>query len=110
MSTMSWSRIRDGPWRPAGFYAAGRHLRDPLISPIYGNFNGFPPAILTSGTRDLFLSNSVRAHRKLRQAGVEAALQVFEGMSHAQYLHPFLPETEAAFAEITGFLKRHLAA
>ena len=83
---------------------------DPLISPIYGNFDGFPPAILTSGTRDLFLSNSVRAHRKLRQAGVEAALQVFEGMSHAQYLHPFLPETEEAFAEITGFLKRHLAA
>ena len=33
-----------------------------------------------------------------------------EGMSHAQYLHLFLPETEEAFAEITGFLKRHLAA
>jgi epsilon-lactone hydrolase len=94
----------------AGLYAAGRHLRDPLISPIYGNFAGFPPAILTSGTRDLFLSNTVRTHRKLRQAGVEAALQVFEGQSHAQYLHPFLPETEEAFAEITGFLKRHLAA
>ena len=94
----------------AGLYAAGRHLRDPLISPIYGNFDGFPPAILTSGTRDLFLSNSVRAHPKLRQAGVEAALQVFEGVSRAQYLHPFLPETEEAFAEITGFLKRHLAA
>ena len=31
-------------------------------------------------------------------------------MSHAQYLHLFLPETEEAFAEITGFLKRHLAA
>src|SRR5262245_35834210 len=84
----------------AGLYAAGRHLRDPLISPIYGNFEGFPPAILTSGTRDLFLSNTVRAHRKLRQAGVEAALQVFEGQSHAQYLHPFLPETKEAFAEI----------
>ena len=36
----------------AGLYAAGRHLRDPLISPIYGNFDGFPPAILTSGTRE----------------------------------------------------------
>src|SRR5690242_17495271 len=48
----------------AGLYAAGRHLRDPLISPIYGNFEGFAPAILTSGTSDLFLSNTVRAHRK----------------------------------------------
>ena len=69
-----------------------------------------PPTILTSGTRDLFLSNTVRAHRKLRQSGVEAWLQVFEGQSHAQYLHPFLPETEEAFAEITGFFKRYLAA
>jgi monoterpene epsilon-lactone hydrolase len=94
----------------AGLHAAGRYLRDPLISPIYGNFEGFPPAILTSGTCDLLLSNTVRIHRKLRQARVEAALQVFEGMSHAQYLHPFMSETEEAFAEITGFLKQHLAA
>jgi len=94
----------------AGLYAAGHDLRDPLISPIYGDFRGLPPAILTSGTRDLFLSNTVRTHRRLRQAGVEAALQVFEGQSHAQYLHPFLPETEEAFAEITGFFKRYLAA
>jgi len=94
----------------AGLYAASHDLRDPLISPIYGDFRGLPPAILTSGTRDLFLSNTVRAHRKLRQAGVEAALQVFEGQSHAQYLHPFLPETEEAFAEIIGFFKRYLAA
>jgi acetyl esterase/lipase len=96
-------------WAAAGLYAAGHDLRDPLISPIYGDFRGLPPAILTSGTRDLFLSNTVRAHRKLRQAGVEAALQVFEGQSHAQYLHPFLPETEEAFAEIIGFFRRYLA-
>lgn len=28
-------------------------------------------------------SNNVRTQRKLREAGVEAQLQVFEGMSHA---------------------------
>ena len=47
--------------------------------------HGFPPTILTSGTRDLLLCNTVRVHRKLRQAGVEAELQVYEGQSHAQY-------------------------
>ncbi|WP_293854338.1 alpha/beta hydrolase [uncultured Alsobacter sp.] len=90
-------------------YAGGRDLRDPLISPINGDFSGFPPAILTSGTRDLLLSDTVRTHRKLRQAGVEAALQVFEAQSHAQFLKPFTPETEEAFAEIARFLERHLA-
>jgi monoterpene epsilon-lactone hydrolase len=91
-------------------YAGGRDLRDPLLSPIYGDFSGFPPAILTSGTRDLFLSHTVRVHRKLRQAGNEAILQVFEGQSHAQFLDPFVPETEEAFGEIALFLGRHLAA
>src|SRR3712207_6573582 len=54
----------------AALYAGGRDPRDPLISPIYGDFHGLPPAILTSGTRDLLLSHTVRAHRKLRQTGV----------------------------------------
>jgi epsilon-lactone hydrolase len=93
----------------ATLYAAGHDLRDPLLSPIFGDFTGFPPAILTSGTRDLFLSDTVRTHRKLRQAGVEAVLQVFEGQSHAQFLIPFVPETEEAMGEIARFVGKHLA-
>ncbi len=94
----------------AALYANGHDLKDPQLSPIYGDFHGFPPAILTSGTRDLFLSNTVRTHRKLRDAGVEAELQVFEGFSHAQYLFdPTAPETKTAFTEITAFFDKHLA-
>jgi Esterase/lipase len=66
----------------AKLYANGTDLKDPMLSPIYGDFHGFPPAILTTGTRDLFLSNTVRTHRKLRDAGIEAQLIVFEGLSH----------------------------
>ncbi len=95
--------------RGAQLYANGHDLKDPQLSPIYGDFHGFPPTILTSGTRDLFLSNTVRTHRKLRQAGVEAVLQVFEGMSHAQYLaDPDAPETKEAFTEIARFFDQHL--
>ena len=93
----------------AKLYAAGRDLRDPLISPLYGDFGGFPPAIVTSGTRDLLLSHAVRVHRKLRRAGVEAALQVYEGQSHAQFLDTRVPETEEAQVEIARFLMKHLA-
>jgi len=94
----------------AALYANGHDLKDPQLSPIYGDFHGFPPAILTTGTRDLFLSNTVRTHRKLRAAGVPAELQVFEGLSHAQYLFdPAAPETREAFGEITRFFDRYLA-
>ncbi len=49
-------------------YAHGHSLADPLLSPVNGDLHGLPPAILTTGTRDLLLSNTVRVHRKLRQA------------------------------------------
>ena len=91
-------------------YANGRDVTDPLISPIYGDVTGFPPTLLTSGTRDLYLSHTVRMHRKLRAAGVEAVLQLWEGQSHAQYLAgPSVPETREYHAEMAAFLNRHLA-
>jgi epsilon-lactone hydrolase len=90
-------------------YAHGHDLKDPLLSPVYGDMHGFPPAILTTGTRDLLLSNTVRVHRKLREAGVDAQLEVFEGLSHAQYqFDDRVPETKEAFGEITAFFDKHL--
>lgn len=95
--------------KAALLYANGHDLKDPLLSPVYGDFDDFPPTILTSGTRDLFLSNTVRVHRKLRQAGVEAVLQVFEGQSHAQYqADPFEPETIDYHSEVARFFDDHL--
>ncbi len=95
--------------RAAKLYAAGHDLKDPYISPIYGDFHGFPPTILTSGTRDLFLSNTARTHRKLRRAGVVAELNVYEGMSHAQYSFDMnAPETKEAFTDIARFFDKHL--
>jgi monoterpene epsilon-lactone hydrolase len=90
-------------------YAHGHDLHDPLLSPVYGDMHGFPPTILTTGTRDLLLSNTVRVHRKLREAGVPAELNVFEGQSHAQYqFDDRVPETREAFDEISGFFDRYL--
>lgn len=100
----------DGFWGAAALlYANGHDLKDPQLSPVYGDMHGFPPTILTSGTRDLFLSNTVRVHRKMRQAGVEAQLQVFEGLSHAQYYRDInAPETIDYNTEIARFFDAHL--
>ena len=94
----------------AGFYANGHDLKDPLISPIYGDMSGFPPTILTSGTRDLLLSTTVRVHRKLRNLGIDSFLQVYEGQSHAQYgRDDRIPEVREAFGEIAIFFDKHLS-
>lgn len=91
-------------------YAGGHDLKEPLLSPVYGDMTGFPPAILGTGTRDLFLSNTVRTHRKLREAGVKADLLVLEGLSHWQYmlLPPEAPETQFYFSEVAKFFAKHL--
>lgn len=99
----------------ARLYAGELDLKDSRVSPVYGDFSGFPPAILTSGTRDLFLSNTVRVNQKMREAGVQTRLQVFEGQTHgAYYVLGFFadqeaPETKTAFTEIAKFFDEHLA-
>jgi hypothetical protein len=68
-----------------------------------------PPATLATGTANLFLSDTVRAHRKLREAGVEADLQVYEGLSHASYTcDPIAPVTKQGFGEIGRFFGTRL--
>ena len=97
--------------RAARLYAGGHDMTDLLLSPINGDFTGLPPAMLTTGTRDLFLSNTVRTHRKLRRAEVIAELHVYEGLSHAQFaFDPAMPETQEVYTEIAGFFDRHLVA
>ncbi len=90
-------------------YAGKEDLKNPFISPVYGNFQGFPPTLLISGTRDLYLSDTVRVHRQLRRAGVAADLHVFEGLSHAEHNYLYdTPESHEAFQEIQLFFNRYL--
>jgi epsilon-lactone hydrolase len=87
-------------------YANGHDLAHPYLSPLFGDVTGFPPTFLQTGTRDLFLSNTVRMHRKLRAAGVEAELHVFEAMPHGGF-GGSAPEDKELTAEVRHFLDRH---
>ena len=90
-------------------YAAGEDLANPLVSPLYGDFAGFPPTYLVSGTRDMLLSDTVRVHRKLREAGVTADLNVFEGLPHGAYVGvPDSREYNGTFSDLKDFLATHL--
>lgn len=88
-------------------YANGHDLRDPYLSPVYGDFTkGFPPTFLNCGTRDVFLSNTVILHRALVKAGVEAELHVWEAMPHGGFFGA--PEDQEVFAQQAAFLHTHL--
>lgn len=91
-------------------YANGRPLDDPAISPLFAAVpKGFPPTLITTGTRDLLLSDCARLSTKLRQAGVAAELRVWEGMWHVFEYYAELPEGEASLKEIAAFLEARMA-
>jgi monoterpene epsilon-lactone hydrolase len=88
-------------------YAGGHDLRDPYLSPLFADFTrGFPPTLVQSGTRDLFLSNSVMIHRRLREAGVDAELHVWEAMPHGGFLMGEARENAEIQAEVARFISR----
>lgn len=92
-------------------YANGNDLKDPYLSPIYGDVSDFPPTLLVSGTRDLFLSNTIRMQQKLLEAGIENNLIVYEGQSHCQFylgLPPTAKELQDHYKNLTRFFDKHL--
>ncbi len=98
----------DGILAAAARLYAGKHdLKHPLISPVYGSFKGFPPTQLVTGSRDLFLSSTIRSHRQLRAAGVVADLHVYEGFGHGDYFSES-PESREVYAELEAFVSERL--
>lgn len=90
-------------------YAGDKELDHPLVSPLYGDYGpGFPPTLITSGTRDLFLSDCARLSTRMRRSGVEASLHVWEGMWHVFEFYPDLPEARQSLDEIAAFIARHI--
>lgn len=85
-------------------------LKDPLMSPVYGNYTSdFPAVVINTSTRDLFLSNSSRLYWKLKAAGVPVQLDVAEGMWHAFTVYKTIPEAVAARKSVIDFMFRSMA-
>ena len=88
-------------------YVAGRDAADPQLSPLFGPLEGLPPTIITTGTRDLLSSMSLRLDRRLRRAGVHVETRVWDQMWHVFEFYDDYPESAESLAEIADFLNRH---
>jgi acetyl esterase/lipase len=89
-------------------YANGHDLKDPYLSPVHGDYTkGFCPSIFSTGTRDLLLSNTVRLHRAMIRAGVQAELHVWEAMTHAPFFDS--PEESELYLQHINFMLKHTA-
>ena len=70
-------------------YASDQDLKNPLISPLYGAYEGFPPTYIQVGGNEILLDDSVRLYKKLLKANVSVKLDVFKGMWHVFQMSPF---------------------
>ena len=81
---------------------------DPLnayISPLYGDFRGFPPMLIQVGSYEMLLSDSVSVAAKAREQGVKVRLSIYDGMFHIfQMAAKMLPESKRAWVEIGKFM------
>lgn len=69
-------------------YAPDQPLDDPLISPLFGEFEGFPPTYIQVGDNEVLLSDATMLHKKMIQANVSVKLDVFKGMWHVFQMSP----------------------
>lgn len=99
---IAWKNQLD---KAAKAYVKKSLMADPLVSPAYADYSkGFPSAIITTGTRDLFLSNCVRLYWDLKNAKVPVELRIWEGMWHGFESEQHLPEGEKCMDEVANYL------
>nr|WP_318684856.1 alpha/beta hydrolase [uncultured Acetatifactor sp.] len=76
-------------------YAEGMDLQNPQISPLFGDFHGFPPTYIQVGENEILLSDSLRLYKNMLEADVSVKLDRFPGMWHVFQMSPFKTAYEA---------------
>ena len=84
-------------------YARG-HERNPLVSPIFGDFNDFPPSLIFAGGDELLLDDAKMLAEKLIQSDCKCELIIEEGLWHVYVLYK-IPEANQALEKIKSFLE-----
>ncbi len=89
-------------------YVAHNDARDPLISPVFGDWRGLPPLLLHAGEDEVLRDDAVRIEDVAKEAGVDVRLEIYPRMWHVWQLHLTLPQAVQSLDDIAQFLTSHL--
>ena len=78
--------------------------RNPLASPVFGDYTGIPPLLIQVGEHEMLRDDNVRVAAKARSDGVEMKLEVWPGMVHVFQIRE-LPESREAIEHIADFMR-----
>ncbi|MCC7424493.1 MAG: alpha/beta hydrolase [Planctomycetaceae bacterium] len=81
--------------------------RDPLASPVFGDYHGIPPLLIQVGEHEMLRDDSVRVAQKAKADGCQVTLELWPGMFHVFQSHePLLPEAREAFGHMAAFMQK----
>jgi acetyl esterase/lipase len=83
--------------------------KNPLASPVFGDYRGIPPLLIEAGEHEMLRDDSVRVAAKARADGIEVTLEIWPGMFHVFQSHePLLPEARESIAHMAEFIRGKL--
>lgn len=87
-------------------YAPEMDVRNPLISPLHGDYHGLPPLLVQVGGRETLLDDSLRLVEVARAAGVEVEYQYWEDEIHVfQTFGSRLADARLAIKDAGNFIR-----
>jgi acetyl esterase/lipase len=93
--------------RAAAFYVGTADPRTPLVSPLYGDFTGFPPMLVHASTDEVLRDDAIRVAERARAAGVTVELRLWRHVPHVwQFFAAVLPEARASLDATRAFIAR----
>ena len=100
---------RDALEKAAKLYLGEQDLRNPQLSPLYGDIAGLPPVLLHVGEDEILLDDSRRYAERINSAGGTASIHVWQGMVHVFPSNvELLQAAREALDDIGEFLYSHL--
>lgn len=91
-------------------YVGGNDARDPLISPVFGDWHGLPPLLIHAAEDEVLRADAVQVEQQARTAGVDVRLEVYPRMWHVWQINLSLPQAAQSLEDIARFLRAHLGA
>ncbi|WP_214409131.1 alpha/beta hydrolase [Sphaerisporangium fuscum] len=87
-------------------WTAGLDCRDPLVSPVFGDYTGLPPIMVVTGSTELLRDEGRRVALRARRAGVKVTYEEWRRMPHVfALLADVVPEARMVFRHIERFLR-----
>lgn len=91
------------------YYCDESELSNPLVSPVFADFEGMPPMLVQVGDDEILLSDSDRLAQKVRDAGGDIEVEVWSGMWHVwQMFIGLMPESREAIEKFGAYVQVRL--